>query len=198
MCPIGVGLITSSNKDARAISDQEQDRRSTEDHGQPAEEGSHRACRQEPLPGLLQYALFWSKEDEDLWPMTDLSTLNRHLVVTLLNGDYSVCQNSDPGTRWAVSVDIRDPYLCVPVSSSAEVPSVLHQQTHLPSHMSTIWTGNFSTGVHQTSEAGSASITSARVRLHVYLDDRLIWADSTEMESYQLVIYECCTVWDGS
>ena len=74
------------------------------------------------------------------------------------------------------------------VSSSAEVPSVLHQQTHLPSHMSTIWTGNFSTGVHQTSEAGSASITSARVCLHVYLDDRLIWADSTEMESYQLVI----------
>ena len=28
--------------------------------------------------------------------------------------------------------------------------------------MSTIWTGDFSIGVHQTSEAGSASITSAR------------------------------------
>ena len=69
------------------------------------------------------------------------------------------------------------------MSSSAEVPSVLHQQTHLPVHVSTIWTGNFSMGVLYTLRLVVHLLHLQGVCLHVYLDDWLIWADSLEMAS---------------
>ena len=62
--PVEVGMpLASLDKDAYLFSNQEQETRSTEDCGQPAGEGGHRASSQEPLSGLLQQAVSCSKED---------------------------------------------------------------------------------------------------------------------------------------
>ena len=62
--PVEVGMpLASFDKGIHSFSNQEQETRSSEDRGQPAEEGGHRASSQEPLPGLLQQVVSCSKED---------------------------------------------------------------------------------------------------------------------------------------
>ena len=106
---------------------------------------------------------------------------------TLPNGGWSICQSSGPGKRVA-SIYIHQRRLSTRsyVSSRVEVSLILHQQTSLPVHTSALQNRNITTWVYQASEAGSASVTSAGVHLHVYLDDWLIQADSPEMVSSHL------------
>ena len=71
-------------------------------------------------------------------------------------------QQSKPESAWAVSIDIRDAYLHIPMCPTVWRYLQFCINKCLPFHVSTNRTGNLSTWVHQTSEAGSASVTSAR------------------------------------
>ena len=63
-----------SNKDAQAISDQEQDRRSTEGHGQSAVEGAIESVLRSPSLGFFSRLFLVPKKTGDLHPVIDLST----------------------------------------------------------------------------------------------------------------------------
>ena len=77
---------------------------------------------------------------------------------------------------------------CLPSSSDASgcpQVSAFHGQQGVPVHLSSIWTGNLSTRVHLAAANCVSLFRQQCVKLHVYLDDWLIRADTPEQAQLQ-------------
>ena len=122
------------------------------------------------------------KKTGDLRPVIDLSTLNRHMVVPHFKMEtQGSVRSAIRSQEWAVSIDIRDAYLHVPMHQAVRkylrfvVNKKVYQFTCLPFGLATSpreFTKLLRPDVSLLRQQG--------VKLHVYLDDWLIRADTPE------------------
>ena len=122
------------------------------------------------------------KKTGDLRPVIDLSTLNRHMVVPHFKMEtQGSVRSAIRSKEWAVSIDIRDAYLHVPMHQAVRkylrfvVNKKVYQFTCLPFGLATSpreFTKLLRPVVSLLRQQG--------VKLHVYLDDWLIRADTPE------------------
>ena len=120
------------------------------------------------------------KKTGDLRPVIDLSTLNRHMVVPHFKMEtQGSVRSAIRSLEWAVSIDIRDAYLHVPMHQAVRkylrfvVNKKVYQFTCLPFGLATSpqeFTKLLRPVVSLLRQQG--------VKLHVYLDDWLIRADT--------------------
>ena len=128
------------------------------------------------------------KKTGDLRPVIDLSTLNRHMVVPHLKMEMQgSVRSAIRSQEWTVSIDIRDAYLHVPMHQAVRkylrfvVKKKVYQFTCLPFGLATSpreFTKLLRPVVSLLRQQG--------VKLHVYLDDWLIRADTYTPEQAQL------------
>ena len=122
------------------------------------------------------------KKTGDLRPVIDLSTLNRHMVVPHFKMEMQgSVRSAIRSQEWTVSIDIRDAYLHVPMHQAVRkylrfvVNKKVYQFTCLPFGLATSpreFTKLLGPVVSLLRQQG--------VKLHVYLDDWLIGADTPE------------------
>ena len=122
------------------------------------------------------------KKTGDLRPVIDLSTLNHHMVVPHFKMEtQGSVRSAIRSQEWAVSIDIRDAYLHVPMHQAVRkylrfvVNKKVYQLTCLPFGLATSpreFTKLLRPVVSLLRQQG--------VKLHVYLDDWLIRADTPE------------------
>ena len=122
------------------------------------------------------------KKTGDLRPVIDLSTLNRHMVVPHFKMEtQGSVRSAIRSQEWAVSIDIRDAYLHVPMHQAVRkylrfvVNKKVYQFTCLPFGLATSpreFTKLLRPVVSLLRQQG--------VKLQVYLDDWLIRADTPE------------------
>ena len=122
------------------------------------------------------------KKTGDLRPVIDLSTLNRHMVVPHFKMEtQGSVRSAIRSQEWTVSIDIRDAYLHVPMHQAVRkylrfvVNKKVYQFTCLPFGLATSpreFTKLLRPVVSLLRQQG--------VKLHVYLDDWLIRADTPE------------------
>ena len=122
------------------------------------------------------------KKTGDLRPVIDLSTLNHHMVVPYFKMEtQGSVRSAIRSQEWAVSIDIRDAYLHVPMHQAVRkylrfvVNKKVYQLTCLPFGLATSpreFTKLLRPVVSLLRQQG--------VKLHVYLDDWLIRADTPE------------------
>ena len=122
------------------------------------------------------------KKTGDLRPVIDLSTLNRHMVVPHFKMEtQGSVRSAIRSQEWAVSIDIRDAYLHVPMHQAVRkylrfvVNKKVYQFTCLPFGLATSpreFTKLLRPVVSLLRQQG--------VKLHVYLDNWLIRADTLE------------------
>ena len=122
------------------------------------------------------------KKTGDLRPVIDLSTLNRHMVVPHFKIEtQGSVRSAIRSQEWAVSIDIRDAYLHVPMHQAVRkylrfvVNKKVYQFTCLPFGLATSpreFTKLLRPVVSLLRQQG--------VKLQVYLDDWLIRADTPE------------------
>ena len=126
------------------------------------------------------------KKTGDLRPVIDLSTLNRHMVVPHFKMEtQGSVRSAIRSQEWTVSIDIqRCLSSCADASSCLQVSAFRGQQEGVPVHLSSVWTGDFSTGVHRAAETRRLAVEAARceaTRLLRRLADqgRYTWRSST-------------------
>ena len=122
------------------------------------------------------------KKTGDLRPVIDLSTLNRHMVVPHFKMEtQGSVRSAIRSQEWTVSIDIHDAYLHVPMHQAVRkylrfvVNKKVYQFTCLPFGLATSpreFTKLLRPVVSLLGQQG--------VKLHVYLDDWLIRADTPE------------------
>ena len=122
------------------------------------------------------------KKTGDLRPVIDLSALNRHMLVPHFTMEtQGSVRTSIRSQEWAVSIDIRDAYLHVPMHLAVRkylrfvVNKRVYQFTCLPFGLATS-PREFTKLLRPV----VALLRKQGVRLHVYLDDWLIRADTPE------------------
>ena len=122
------------------------------------------------------------KKTGDLRPVIDLSTLNRHMVVPDFKMEtQGSVQSAIRSQEWTVSIDIRDAYLHVPMHQAVwkylrfVVNKKVYQFTCLPFGLTTS-PREFTKLLRPV----IALLTQRGVKLHVYLEDWLIRADTPE------------------
>ena len=139
--------------------------------------------RREPSKVGFYSRLFLApKKTGDLRPVIDLSTLNRHMVVPHFKMEtQGSVRSAIRSQEWAVSIDIRDAYLHVPMHQAVRkylrfvVNKKVYQFTCLPFGLATSpreFTKLLRPVVSLLRQQG--------VKLHVYLDDWLIRAGTPE------------------
>ena len=129
-----------------------------------ADEGSHRASHQREVPGFLQSVVSGSQEDRRS------ATCDRpvhsqppHGSSTLQDGDARV----RPISHQKSGVDGVDRHMrclssCADASGCRQVSAFRGQQEGVPVHLSSVWTGDFSTGVHQAAGTRPLAVEAAR------------------------------------
>ena len=132
--------------------------------------------------GFYSWLFLVPKKTGDLRPVIDLSTLNRHMVVPHFKMEtQGSVRSAIRSQEWVVSIDIRDAYLHVPMHQAVRkylrfvVNKKVYQFTCLPFGLATSpreFTKLLRPVVSLLRQQG--------VKLHVYLDDWLIRADTPE------------------
>ena len=132
--------------------------------------------------GFYSWLFLVPKKTGDLRPVIDLSTLNRHMVVPHFTMEtQGSVRSAIRSQEWAVSIDIRDAYLHVPMHQAVRkylcfvVNKKVYQFTCLPFGLATSpreFTKLLRPVVSLLRQQG--------VKLHVYLNDWLIRADTQE------------------
>ena len=132
--------------------------------------------------GLYSWLFLVPKKTRDLRPVIDLSTLNRHMVVPHFKMEtQGSFRSAIRSQEWRVSIDIRDVYLHVPMHQAVRkylcfvVNKKVYQFTCLPFGLAT--------SPREFTKLLRPIISLLRqqgVKLHVYLDDWLIRADTPE------------------
>ena len=129
-----------------------------------ADEGSHRASHQREVPGFLQSVVSGSQEDRRS------ATCDRpvhsqppHGSSTLQDGDARVRPISHQKSgvdginrhTWCL-------YSCADASGCPQVSAFRGQEEGVPVHLSSVWTGDFSTRVHQAAKTRRLAVEAAR------------------------------------
>ena len=159
-----IPATTSAHPSKHQFPDQEQPTGSSASCRCLADEGSHRASHQREGPRILQSVVPGAQEDRRS------ATCNRpvhsqppHGSATLQDGDARV----RPFSHQKSGVDGIDRYTrcissCADASGCSQVSAFRGQQEGVPVHLSSIWTGNFSTGVHQAAATHRLAVKAAR------------------------------------
>ena len=146
-----IPATTSAHPSKHQFPDQEQPTGSSASRRCLADEGSHRGSHQREVPRILQSVVPGAQEDRRS------ATCNRpvhsqppHGSATLQDGDARV----GPFSHHKSGVDGVHRYMwclssCADASGCSQVSAFRGQQEGVPVHLSSIWTGDFSTGVHQ-------------------------------------------------
>ena len=123
-----------------------------------------------------------SKKTGDLRPVIDLSTLNRHMVVPhFMMETHGSVRSVIRSQEWTVSVDICNAYLHVPMHQA--VRKYLHFVVNKKVYQFTCLPYGLATSPREFTKLLRAVVSLLRqqgVKLHVYLDDWLIRADTPE------------------
>ena len=156
------------------------------------EKGAVERVVHEHTLGFYSRLFLVPKKTGDLRPVIDLSALNRHMVVPHFKMEtQSSVRSSIRDQEWAVSIDIKDAYLHVPMNRAVRryLRFVVNRKTYqfvcLPFGLSTSpreFTKLLRPVVQLLRDQG--------VKLHVYLDDWLIRADTPDqaLEHAELTI----------
>ena len=176
-----IPATTSAHPSKHQFPDQEQPTRPSASRRCLADEGSHRVTNVKSL-GFYSRLFLVPKKTGDLRPVIDLSTLNRHMVVPHFKMEtQGSVRSAIRSQEWTVSIDIRDAYLHVPMHQAVRkylrfvVNKKVYQFTCLPFGLATSpreFTKLLRPVVSLLRQQG--------VKLHVYLDDWLIRADTPE------------------
>ena len=122
------------------------------------------------------------KKTGDLRPVIDLSTLNRHMVVPHFKMEtQGSVRSAIRSQEWAVSIDIRDAYLHVPMYQA--VRKYLRFVFNKKVYQFTCLPFGLATSPREFTKLLRPVVSLLRqqgVKLHVYLDDWLIRADTPE------------------
>ena len=176
-----IPATASAHPSKHQFPDQEQPSGSSASRRCFADEGSQRAGHQRDVPRILQSVVPGAQEDRRS------ATCNRpvhsqppHGSSTLQDGDARV----RPISHQKSGVDGIDRHTrCLPSCSDAsgypQVSAFHGQQEGVVVHLSSVWTGDLSRRVHQAAATRRFAV-KAGVKLHVYLDDWLIRADTPE------------------
>ena len=132
--------------------------------------------------GYFSQLFLVPKKTGDLRPVIDLFTLNRHMVVPNFKMEMQgSVRSAIRNQEWTVSIDIRDAYLHAPMHQAVRkylrfvVNKKMYQFTCLPFGLAT--------SPREFTKLLRPVVTLLRqqcVKLHVYLDDWLIRADTPE------------------
>ena len=159
-----IPATTSAHPSKNQFPDQEQPTGSSASCRCLADERSHRASHQREVPRILQSVVPGSQEDRRS------ATCNRpvhsqppHGSSTLQDGDA----RDRPMSHQKSGVDGIDRYTrclssCVNASGCPQVSAFRGQQEGVPVHLSFVWTGDFSTRVHQASATHRLAVKAAR------------------------------------
>ena len=159
-----IPATTSAHPSKHQFPDQEQPTGSSASRRCLADEGSHRASHQREGPRILQSVVPGAQEDRRSatcnWPVHSQPP---HGSATLQDGDARVC----PFSHQKSGVDGIDRYTrcissCADASGCSQVSAFRGQQEGVPVHLSSIWTGDFSTGVHQAAATCRLAVKAAR------------------------------------
>ena len=104
------------------------------------------------------------KKTGDLRPVIDLSTLSCHMVVPHFKMEDARVRPISHQKSGVDGVDRHTRCLssCADASGCPQVSAFRGQQEGVPVHLSSVWTGNFSTGVHQAAETRRLAVEAAR------------------------------------
>ena len=154
---------TSAHPSKHQFPDQEQLTGSSASRRCLADDGSHRASHQREVPGILQSVVSGSQEDRR-------STTCNRLVHSQPPHGGTLFQDGDTRVRPIChqksgldGVDRHTGFLssCTDASGCPQVSAFRGQQS-VPVHLSSVWTGDFSTGVHQAAETRRVAVKAAR------------------------------------
>ena len=159
-----IPATTSAHPSKHQFPDQEQPTRPSASRRCLVDEGGHRTCHQREVPGFLQSVVSGTQEDRRSATCDrPVHSQPSHGGSTLQDGDARVCplshQKSGVG---GVHRHTRCLSSCADASSCPQVSAFRGQQEGVPVHLSSVWTGNFSTGVHQAAETRRLSVEAAR------------------------------------
>ena len=163
-CGHCIPATTSAHPSKHQFPDQVQPTRPSTGRRFLADKGGHRACHQREVPGFLQSVVSGTQEDRRS------ATCDRPVHSqppyggsTLQDGDARVRpishQKSGVGR---VDRHTRCLSSCADASSCPQVSAFCGQQEGVPVNLSSVWTGNFSTGVHQAAETRRLAVEAAR------------------------------------
>ena len=159
-----IPATTSAHPSKHQFLDQEQPSGSSASRQCLADEGSHRAGHQRDVPRILHSVVPGTQEDRRS------GTCNRpihsqppHGSSTLQDGDARV----HPISHQKSGVDGIDRHTrCLPSCSDAsgcpQVSAFCGQQEGVPVHLSSVWTGDFSTRVHQAAATRRLAVKAVR------------------------------------
>ena len=159
-----IPATTSAHPSKHQFPDQEQPTKPSASRRCLADEGSHRASHQREVPGFLQSVVSGSQEDRRSTTCDrPVHSQPPHGSSTLQDGDARV----RPISHQKSGVDGVDRHtrclsLCADASGCPQVSVFRGQQEGVPVHLSSVWTGDFSTGVHQAAETRSLAVEAAR------------------------------------
>ena len=155
---------TSAHPSKHQFPDQEQPTGSSTSRRCLADEGSHRAGHQRDVPRILQSVVPGTQEDRrsatcyrpvHSQPPHDSSTLqDGDARVRPISHQMSGVDGIDRHTRYLSS--------CSDASGCPQVSAFRGQQEGVPVHLSSVWTGDFSTGVHQAAATYRLAVKAAR------------------------------------
>ena len=153
-----IPAAASAHPSKHQFPDQEQPSGSSASRQCLADEGSHRAGHQHDVPRILQSAVPGAQEDR-----RSATCKPPHGSSTLQDGDARVC----PISHQKSGVDGIDRHTrCLPSCSDAsgcpQVSAFRGQQEGVPVHLSSVWTGDFSTRVHQAAATCRLAVKAAR------------------------------------
>ena len=159
-----IPATTSAHPSKHQFPDQEQPTRPSASRRCLADVGSHRTCHQREVPGFLQLVVSGTQEDRRSATCDrPVHSQPSHGGSTLQDGDARVRpishQKSGVG---GVDRHTRCLSSCADASSCPQVSAFRGQQEGVPVHLSSVWTGDFSTGVHQAAETRRLSVEAAR------------------------------------
>ena len=159
-----IPATTSAHPSKHQFPDQEQPTRPSASRRCLVDEGGHRTCHQREVPGFLQSVVPGTQEDRRSATCDrPVHSQPSHGGSTLQDGDARARpishQKSGVG---GVHRHTRCLSSCADASSCPQVSAFRGQQEGVPVHLSSVWTGNFSTGVHQAAETRRLSVEAAR------------------------------------
>ena len=149
-----IPATTSAHPSKHQFPDQEQPTGSSASRRCLADEGSHRTSHQREVPGILQSVVSGSQEDRRSMPCNrPVHSQPPHGDTALQDGDTRV----RPICHQKSGVDGVDRHTgclssCTDASRCPQVSAFRGQQEGVPVHLSSVWTGDFSTGVHLAAE----------------------------------------------
>ena len=163
------------------------------------EKGGIEPVRRSCSQGSFSRLFLLPKKTGELHPVIDLSTLNRHLVVPHFQMEATQSVRAAIWTgEWALSIDIRNAYLHVPMSPAVQkflcfcINHRTYQFTCLPFSLTTSLRA-FTKLIQPFTKLIQPVVVVQLLRHqglvythgNVYLDDWLIWVDSPQMASSQ-------------